>query len=295
MPCLEALHLVDQAIFEFPDNSSCTNKVIALPRLSTLHLCGTIFDCNALTSHLLLAAFVNLELQCTEVTQISEVRGLLDFVKTNFDFLDGQKAWPMRVRVDSMTEHFFLKCECETSSDKPKPSVFVGVHSGDQTFFRDRNSEIYAAMIEAIPPRLVKRIRLRNRLLVSSDTWIALLNRMSEVRALDVYFDDSVNVAHVLGAEAARLTTSNTSPPPLYCPKLRILTFNGISFSRRTSCNCYFSEALLDCLKKRCHMGGGIKALAFNSCADVEQSVAMQFRNFGCKVHWDDDLEEENP
>jgi F-box-like len=294
MPCLEALHLVDQALFEFPDGSPYMNKIITLPRLSSLHLFGTVSDCNALTSHLAFTKFLNLDLHCTNVTQISEVQTLLGFVKANFDIFKRQGAPSMRVNVDSMAEHFILTCE--TYSDKPNPCVSVGIYSNDQIFFRDQNPEIYAAMFQAIPPRPVRRIRLRNQLVMSSDTWTSLLSRMSEVRALDVFFDGSVNVTHILGSEViTQSSASDIISASFYCPKLGILTFYGISFRRRTSNDLHFSEALLDCLKKRCAKDSGIKDLAFNSCADVGHSVAMQFRNFVRKVHWDDDLEDENP
>jgi len=199
----------------------------------------------------------------------------------------------MRVNVDSASEHFILTCE--TYVDKPNTCISVGIYSRDPTFLQDQNSEIYVAMFQAIPPQAVRRIGLRNRFIMSSDTWKVLLSRMSEVRALDVFFDGSVNVTHVLGSEITQPATSEMISDSFCCPKLSILTFHGISFRCKTSRNLDFPEALLKSLKKRCIKDVEIKALAFNSCAEVSHSAVIQFQNFVHKVLWDDDLVDENP
>jgi hypothetical protein len=290
MPCLEALHLVDQSILDFSGTSITSDiTTVNLPHLSVLNLFGTVSDCTALTSHISFPVFVDLELHCTDVNDISQIEHLLRFVKANFNLLLGRDASFLRVNIDSTSQEFIFTCEkCPSGT---KPLVSVGFYTRTREFLRTQNAEICVAVFMAIPHTPVKIIRIRNQFQMAYLTWARILGSTTEVRVLDVFFNCAINLPSVIGS---KVTSSGFDDMLLdnaqfYCPKLRVLTFHGVSFHRRTSLSLRFSDALLDCLDKRFRSGAKIKALAFNSCGDVGHHAAMQFRSFVERVYWDED------
>jgi len=290
MPCLEHLHLVDRTIFEqpIPLNNAPTELLpsVSLPRLATLQLFGTTYDCTTIVSHITPSSFVDLEIHCTDVESVSEVQVLLDFVKNNFarsnpvsdsSFLSirvGVGVGELSVTVDVI------------SNGRSKRVVSLGVYPRIAEFFETRASTVCPIIFDAIPSTPTRRLDVRSKFPLSEDAWTRVLNRMSDVRVLDVYFAGAVNISHVLGSR-----TENTRS--FVAKQLKSLTFSGVSFMHRTCQQVRFHTVLLESLQKRSDGDQRIKNLNFHSCSDVEGSVAPLFRKVGHKVRWDQESEEE--
>jgi len=290
MPCLEHLHLVDRTIFEqpIPLNNAPAELLpsISLPNLATLQLFGTAYDCTTIVSHITPSSFVDLEIHCTDVESVSEVQVLLDFVKNDFArrHTVGDSSF-LSVRVDAGVNELSVKVHI-ISNGQSKCVVSLGMYPKIAEFFETRTSTICPIIFDAIPSTPTRRLDVRSKFPISADAWTRVLNQMSEVRVLDVYFAGAVDLSHVLGS-----LTENT--PSFVAKQLKSLTFSGVSFTHRTSQQVRLYTALLESLQKRSDGDQRIKNLNFHSCSDVGGNVAPLFRKVAHRVRWDQESEED--
>ena len=290
MPCLEHLHLVDGTIFEqpIPLNNAPAELLpsVFLPHLATLQLFGTAYDCTTIVSHITPSSFVDLEIHCTDIESVSEVQVLLDFVKNDFTWRNtvGDSSL-LSIRVDAGMSELSVKVDV-ISNGRSKRVVSLGMYPRIAEFFETRTSTVCPIIFDAIPSAPTRRLDVRSNFPISAVSWTQVLNRMSEVRALDVYFAGAVDLSHVLGSR-----TENT--PSFVAKQLKSLTFSGVSFMHRTSQQIRFHTALLECLQKRSDGDQRIKNLNFHSCSDVGGSVAPLFRKVAHKLRWDQESEED--
>lgn len=290
MPRLEYLHLVDQTIFEQPiplNNASIEElPLIPLPYLATFQLYGTAYDCTTIVSHIILSSFVNIEIHCADVENVSQVQALMNFVKDNFarsDTIDNSSLLNARVNAGAGE----LSVNIDSISDaKLKRLVSLGMYPKITEFFETRISAVLPIVLDSVPAAATKRLDVRSKFSISTDAWTRILNRMSEVRVLDASFAGAVNLSHVLGSHV-------TNDPSFLGKQLRSLTFSGVSFVHYTSQQIPFHEALLECLQKRSNGDQRLKNLVFHSCSEVGASISPQFRKVAHKVRWDQELDED--
>jgi hypothetical protein len=290
MPRLEYLHLVDQTIFEqpIPLNNVSIEELppIPLPHLATLQLYGTAYDCTTIVSHIILSSFVNLEIHCADVEDVSQVQALMNFVKDNFarsDTIDSSSL--LNARVNAGVGELSVNFDA-ISDAKAKRLVSLGMYPKVSEFFETRISAVCPIVLESVPAAATKRLDIRSNFPISTDAWTRILNRMSEVRVLDASLAGAVNLSHVLGSHV-------TNDPSFLAKKLRSLRFSGVSFVHKTSQQIPFHEALLECLQRRSDGDQRIENLVFHSCSEVGASVSPQFRKVAHKVRWDQELDED--
>ena len=289
IPCLEHLHLVDRTIFEqpIPLNNAPPELLpsVPLPRLATLQLFGTAYDCTTIVSHIAPSSFVDLEVHCTDVESVSEVKVLLDFVKNNFARGTISDSSLISVRMDAGVGE--LSANVDTVfGGKSKRIVSLGMYPRVAEFFESRASTVFPIIFDAIPSTPTRRLDVRSKFPISADAWTHVLNRMSEVRVLDASFAGAVNLSHVLGSRIE-------DTPSFVAKQLKSLTLSGVSFTHRTSQQARFHTVLLECLQKRSDGDQRIKNLNFHSCSDVGGSVAPLFRKVAHKLRWDQESEED--
>jgi hypothetical protein len=296
MPRLEYLHLVDQTIFEKPLllNNTPVEELpsVPLPHLATLQLFGTAYDCTTVVSHVTPSSFVDLEVHCTDVENVSEVQVLMDFVKDNFVRSSTIDVSSLSVRMNADAGELSVHVDA-ISDAKPKRLVSLGMYPRVVEFFERRVSAVCPIIFDSVPAAATKRLDVRSKYSISTDAWTHILNRMSEVRVLHACFAGAVNLSHVLGSCTTNNPSCTTSNPPFTAKQLTSLRLSGVSFTHKTSRELQFHEALLECLQKRSDGDQRITNLDFHSCSDVGASIAPQFRKVAHKVRWDQDSDED--
>lgn len=289
MPRLEYLHLVDQTIFEQPlpliNVPTQDLPSIPLPHLSTLQLFGTVYDCTTIVSHLTPSSFVDLEIHCTDVENVSQVQLLTDFVKENFTRSSTINESLLSARMNTSPSELSLSVDIISGTDS-KRVVSLGMYPKVVEFFESRVSTVFPVIFDSIPAAATKRLDIRSKFDISVDAWTYVLNRMSEIRVLHASFAGAVNLSHVLASRIAAI-------PPFVSKHLKSLTFSGVSFTQKTSQELPFHEAILECLQKRGNGDQRIENVNFHSCSEVGASVPPQFRGVARKVRWDQESEED--
>lgn len=285
MPRLEHLDLCDQTIFDQPlplNNVSVEDlPSVSLPHLVALRLFGTTYDCITLVSHITLSSSVELEIHCTGVETVPEIRTLMDFVRDNFARSSVIDSSSLGVHMDARQSELSLKVEM-ISGMKPKSLVSLRMYPRVMEFFEGRVSTVCPIIFDSIPAAVTKRLDIRSRFSISADAWTYVLNRMTQVSVLDASFAGAIDLSHVLGS-------STTNAPSFVAKQLESLKFSGVSFTCKTSQQLPFHEALLGCLQKRSDGDQRIKNLNFYSCSDLDAKAPSQFRKVAQKVEWDEE------
>lgn len=289
MPRLEYLHLVDQTIFEQPppfQNTSVEElPPVSFPRLATLQLFGTTYDCTTLLSHIIPSSFVDLEIHCTGVENMSEIQTVMDFVKGNFsrnNTINDSSLLGVRLGVYSGE----LSLNVDDINVEDRRFVSLGMYPRVADFFESRVSTICPIIFDSVPVPATKRLDVRSKFSITTEAWTHILNQMSEVRILKACFGGAVNLSHVLG-----FPTPNA--PSFVGKRLKSITFSGMSFTYKTHHQLRFHEVLLDSLQKRSNEDHRIQNLNFHSCSDCGATVPPQFRKVAQQVLWDQESEED--